>query len=933
MTQGGYLKKREDPLEEMRKRQAQEAGRRRELVEQLRARQAEAKAKQDGKNPPGSGGKAKPDIDAVVRAAQGIHLIPFETTLGQPATLNRPTLDLLRRYLQALSTGATICILEWPNGPRDVSFLHPLAMTALLRTPEPHDNGKYRWCDPAFGCRTLYFPWRGASSYANQRYLVRRSDITDSNTLHLTRRLAHPGNGSITDQLHETLGHLNRLRVRETTKPHLAHPSLPELYPVFTAEGGQRQLRYFSGAQNELFARVRFGAALDRMSDYRAALCVPQTAPYGFFGIACDADFKAAVTGRAFSGQGQPPNICLLDLSPTPLSRLGPAWAECVEDFITQVTKRFPELPFLAVTQDPFVHSKLHSILRKNHKPIHALSHIHVRVTGDAITPDTIASRWSQTQPQFSTTAGPTADAIAALSEAARGVSDPALAGTLRREMGSLRKAASLPCGLASAYDILCEKMGQGAAETFLARRSLGALIAPIDQALAAEITGLERVRLEAARTAIDRASKALDAETPIGSLTAEHINAIARKSSRSIVAFASPEDLILGEHRFADDSEAGQLLRRRMDRKVIRLTTMGDLAGILTGIENTKDRNTWKRLILVAPSALQFASVVTRPWLPDQLVTICERTFAGRLSAQYAHFASHPDLAGAGQLGPRLAVIAFTAKREVEARGVRSIDLDLPPTVVQASEDSFIDLIDDEDDGDEAIVFNLASGRRLRVRPGSALIRYNQDAEFNPFERTAARDVQPSQSIVVPNAEFIAEAREILPIRVLAEHWVEVYHTMVEALLPGVSGDTQSAKARTILAGMQRQGARSLSLAAVLDWLRVSDYKQLPPDQRRPHAPQRRREFQAFVAVLQIDQALAEKMWIEGIQQLRIDRRRAGMQMAQAFISVLVDPHGTASHLSKDIRVKIGALRSKALEHLDLITDRQDITIEDRHV
>jgi hypothetical protein len=369
------------------------------------------------------------------------------------------------------------------------------------------------------------------------------------------------------------------------------------------------------------------------------------------------------------------------------------------------------------------------------------------------------------------------------------------------------------------------------------------------------------------------------------------------------------------------------------MDRKVIRFTTIDNLPGVLTGIEKAKDRNTWKRLILVAPSALQFASIITRPWLPDQLVTICERTFADRLSRQYAHFASHPDLAGEGQLGARLEVIASAAKREVEARGVASIDLDLAPTTVQMSEDSFIDLIDDGDDGDEAIVFYLASGRRLRARPGSALIRYNQDAEFNPFERIAARDVQPSQSIVVPNAEFIAEAREILPIRVLAETWVDVYHTMVEAHLPGVAGDTSSAKARTILAGMQRHGARSLSLATVLDWLRVSDYKQLPPDQRRPHAPQRRREFQAFIAVLGIDQAVAEKMWIEGIQQLRIDRRRAGMQMAQAFISVLVDPHGTVSHLSKDIRASIGALRRKALDHLDQIADRQDITIEDRHV
>ena len=916
----------------MREGRARVNERRAELYTQMKARQADNKAK-NAKRLSDLAAKPKPDIEEVVTAARGVHLMPFTFTLGEPEALNRPTVVLLRRYVEVLSTGVSQCVLEWPNGPRDATFLHPLAMVALLRAPERRHSGEYIWCGPAFGCRTLYFPWRGGASYANQRYLLRRSDLTDWNRYHLTRRRAQPESDALVDRLHETIGHLTRLQIRETTNPHLAHPSLTEIYPIFTAEGGQQRSQYFVKAQNELFGRVRFGAALDRSTDHRAALVVPQTAPYGLFGIAGNADFKAALNTGAFTGKGQPPHICLLDLSPSPLVRLGPAWADIVKEFVAQATKRFPDLPFLVITQDPFVHSKLQTVLRDNRRPISAVSHIHVRVTGNATTPEPIAESWSVTRHEFSTAGGPSAEAITALSEAARGARDSALAGMLRRKMGSLRMAASLPCGRAKAYDILCENIGQGAAEAFLAGRSPATLIEPIDRALASEITGAERARFELARAAVDRALQALENETPIGSLMVDHIAAISRKSSHSIVAFASCEDLILGKCRFSDDSVAGNSLRRRMNRQAIRFTTIDDLSGVLTGIENATDRSTWKRLILVAPSALQFASVVTRQWLPDQLVTVCERTFAARVARQYAHLASHPDIAGEGQLGARLAVIASSAKREVDARGVPSIDLDLVPSEVQTSEDSFIDLIDDEDDGDEAIVFSLASGRRLRARPGSALVRYNQDAELNPFERTAARDVQPSQSIVVPNSEFIAEAREILPIRVLADHWVDVYHTMIEALLPGVPGDTQSAKARTIIVGMQRQGARSLSLAAVLDWLRVSDYRQLPPDQRRPHAPQRRREFRAFVAVLGIDQALAEKMWIEGIQQLRLDRRRAGMQMAQAFISVLVDPHGTVSHLSKDIRASIGALRLKALDHLDQITARQDITIEDRHV
>ncbi len=44
---------------------------------------------------------------------------------------------------------------------------------------------------------------------------------------------------------------------------------------------------------------------------------------------------------------------------------------------------------------------------------------------------------------------------------------------------------------------------------------------------------------------------------------------------------------------------------------------------------------------------------------------------------------------------------------------------------------------------------------------------------------------------------------------------------------------------------------------------------------------------------VMNVPLPLAEAIWREGIEPLRIDCRRAGVRMAQAFISVLVDPHG----------------------------------------
>ena len=101
-----------------------------------------------------------------------------------------------------------------------------------------------------------------------------------------------------------------------------------------------------------------------------------------------------------------------------------------------------------------------------------------------------------------------------------------------------------------------------------------------------------------------------------------------------------------------------------------------------------------------------------------------------------------------------------------------------------------------------------------------------------------------------------------------------------------------------------------------------------LPPERLRPHAPQRRREFNAFMAVINVPPPLAEKIWSEGIQPLRIDRRRAGFRMAQAFVSVLVDPHGAAAGLDPAVRARVAALRDRALDHLDGIVRREAIDL-----
>ena len=225
------------------------------------------------------------------------------------------------------------------------------------------------------------------------------------------------------------------------------------------------------------------------------------------------------------------------------------------------------------------------------------------------------------------------------------------------------------------------------------------------------------------------------------------------------------------------------------------------------------------------------------------------------------------------------------------------------------------------------SVEFALESGRTMRVRPGGLVIRHDRFADVNPFQRATAREIIRGNTIVVPNQAFVQEARSVLPVRILAQTRVEVYHAAVEAALPGIPGASRTAKARYVIERLRTAGARMVVEATVLDWLNAAEHKLLPAERIRPHAPQHWREFRAFMEVINVPPTLAETIWREGIEPLRIDRRRAGARMAQAFVSVLVDPHGGPGFMSTDVKEGIARLRRQAMEHLDgvLFVRRQD--------
>ena len=843
--------------------------------------------------------------------------------IGPAVSLNQPTRTLTSAFFDALIERKSTAIMQWPAGQRDVLLLHPLAMLMLLGSSPDQIEGRQTWCAPVPSFRTLYYPWRGGSTGSMQRsLLIDRQEVQRRNARHLTRRvLGQPEESEVMSKLHETIGHLQNLSRRDQSQPHLAYATLAEIYPVFVADGGEGAPPIFRQAIGELYGRVRHGAAIDRLSDHRPVLGDPARAPFGLFGVTARADLQRTLIHSALGT----PDICLLDLGPPALSRLGHGWEELVGAFVEELRKHHPTVPVLAITQDSYVQARVLKMLApvRTSAPSQTVpaSRILLRSTDGPLAREDVAiGDLTDLKGVIDSAGGLPVAALKAMSAAARGLSDSGVAGRIRRAMGGLRRAASLPCGLGLAHQWLADLEGQGSAETFLERRSGASVLTPLLEALDGPTGGAERERLVEAERSVRAAFDALEQETTVGSMLLERAVGLSRKSTPSLLVFGTEAERKLAARRLQTDGEHGEMLRKKLTSGKLRLVTMDDLEQVLREIETQGNRQNLKRLVLVAPTIDRLSTLLVRPWLPEEAILICDHALAGRIAGTYGVLVRHPDIHAHLGLEQRLRAIAAEAQREFEARAVGPVDLELEarPSIIEA--DEMIDLVDDDEGGRSVILLALQSGRSLRIRPGSVVVKYRRDAEANAFDRALAREVVGGDVIVVPDRAFVEEARRVLPVHVLALNRVALFHALVEAAVPEISGDTLAKKATTIGALMRAQGAGAIGQAAIIDWLRAGDHQKVPPEKRRPHAPQSRLEFEVFMTVLGAG-ALAEKIWSEGVQQMRVARQQAGLRMAQAFISVLVDPHGAAIGMDGAVRGQIGLLRQRALDHLDTVT------------
>ena len=139
--------------------------------------------------------------------------------------------------------------------------------------------------------------------------------------------------------------------------------------------------------------------------------------------------------------------------------------------------------------------------------------------------------------------------------------------------------------------------------------------------------------------------------------MLAEIAGAMSRKSSPSVIAFASDYELLLGKRRICSDGDQGEQIKRNASRVVLfalrrcRRSTQSLL--VLKAVAAATPGNALSSSLRRATSSPFFSA---GRWLPEEIIVLADREFVDRLGVTYAALAFASGPSRDGRIGSRLA-------------------------------------------------------------------------------------------------------------------------------------------------------------------------------------------------------------------------------------------------------------------------------------
>ena len=853
------------------------------------------------------------DVDAYMAAlaAQPFH------SLGEPALaeLTPAYARLVRSAAEVASDGAMQVVMPWPPVRVSSSAIVGLLAIAAVASAETEQievkGARETGRRPSDEVRAIVFPYARSTHAQARQVQIDRHALGAVNFEHLKRYMS--GGDDAAKDFHQVLARVRSLTGRASDGRDYAefeHPILDEIVPHGPPRGDRpsnSSLLWRTRTKTDIAKQRRSGEA-----DDAAKAC--------FFLYTIRATERVGVELRAIP---RAPDLLILDLTRTARDRLGWDWVRKAADMVASLREVHPATGILAIADDPWTFGiarfEILGTRRpgRNGKAIPAPGHVTysqapgiVRPVGDG---ETVFEGGGRVEVDgFFGDVDHSIEALRRLANSLADKGDAEGSTTARNLIATVRRTAMLPGSLSELSKFLERETSTAVADDLLAVYRVTADLATLNdpRCLASQVDA-EAGSLATARELMRK----LEGGTPMTTMLEGAIQPALRSSSKSIFSFRS--DLVA---EFAADRLSGThpKLGERIESEMIRFG--GErLVKIVADLPPTS-RNQFKRVVVVSPTRTGILTMLTQPWLPEQVAVLADADTLAFAARDAERLAGEIDIA---PLAGRLRAFAAKANARVVEIGRHVVRFEMPTDDAEFPNGTVIDLSGGGPGERNLVEIALKNGQRIIARRSTEIVLRDDGAATTSFVERAASQVKKGDEVCVIGHGFVERARTLVNIRATAAEEIRDYHQLVVERFAAMPEPTVIAKLRSLVATM---GEPAVPPETARYWIDLDREVDKPLHEVVPHAPHEEQTFMRFTAALGISERMARTFWRWAVVAQRSHRVRYGNVFHDAFRGILTDPHGAMAS-NRDRTNEIRTLRAMAEEHVAVVDDVRSYT------
>lgn len=448
-----------------------------------------------------------------------------------------------------------------------------------------------------------------------------------------------------------------------------------------------------------------------------------------------------------------------------------------------------------------------------------------------------------------------------------------AAADAASRALRFLRRAASLPVGIAEARhvaDILHtddDEVDRAARAAFRPKMELSALhmvgaVVPVFGAEASRLANEIEAKVENWAD-----------ETPVSAKLAAVLDAAGDRAAGTMVAVPSERvrDIFLSSDRAL-----------RWDCEVV---APDHLAGRLAAA-----RPHW--LVVVGPSPEIVRVLLTSPAVPARVTLLGDTAGVGLVNTDIAPITR---IEAFRPLAMRAAALLAALARggADESLDVAEAEFRVSATVPEGEVD--FTRASDDYKGD-VVRIGTAGGGRFAYRPGGDVL-VHSPGELRPFVRRDARLVRVGDLILAMGSNVRETLRRALSGSRRIQQELAIYHAYVAKIREGLPGTTATDKARRVIAEMQQiePSVPDSEIHNVRRWI-TADIAECDADgYRMPGAARDWWRFSLFAKAVGMPDVLAKTYWNAAVLPTRAYRAHEGHAFNQKVVQFVLDPEATS--------------------------------------